>query len=132
MITAAPREVARVGPPTGLAGKGHSPRHHRPAPSDHAAMLDIGHAPNARVPRNKPRDELHAVVTAFLSQPGALPKVALEQLFARRDIPLRDKPCGACSTRPPRAPTKLDVEDLDIPNRRAVIRRTNGELDYLH
>jgi integrase len=184
-------------------------------------MVDPQQAPNARIPRDKPRDDLTAAVDAFLSQPGlsrqtrrsyrltlaglataldtagaapsaaaieaaarlrwgtvapatwnrhaatvrsflgyaarhgllgelavdlarrrepadrtrALPKAALERLWMRRDVALRDKALWLLlyetAARANEALT-LDVEDLDLPNRRSAIRGKNGELDYLH
>jgi integrase len=190
-------------------------------PSNHAAMTDLRHAPNTRIPRDKPDADLQEAVDAFLSQPGlspqtrrsyrltlaaltaaldaagaeltaaaieaasrlrwgtvapatwnrhaatvrsflryaarhgllpelrveldrrrepadrtrALPKAALERLFSRRDVALRDKTLWRLlyetAARANEA-LSLDVEDLDLPNRRAASRGKNGELDYLH
>jgi integrase/recombinase XerC/integrase/recombinase XerD len=65
----------------------------------------------------------------------ALPKAALERLWARRDIPLVDKTLWRLlyetAARAGEA-LSLNVEDLDLANRRAVIRGKNGELDFLH
>jgi integrase len=65
----------------------------------------------------------------------ALPKAALERLFARRDIALRDKTLWRLlyetAARANEA-LALNLEDLDLPNRRAAIRGKNGETDYLH
>jgi integrase len=65
----------------------------------------------------------------------ALPSAALERLWSRRDIALRDKTLWRLlyetAARANEA-LALDIEDLDLPNRRAAIRGKNGELDYLH
>jgi integrase/recombinase XerC/integrase/recombinase XerD len=65
----------------------------------------------------------------------ALPKAALERLWNRRDVALRDKTLWRLlyetAARAGEA-LSLDVDDLDLPNRRAAIRGKNGELDYLH
>lgn len=65
----------------------------------------------------------------------ALPTAALERLWARRDIPLGDKALWRLlyetAARASEA-LALDVEDLDLPNRRAVIYGKNGERDFLH
>jgi integrase/recombinase XerD len=64
-----------------------------------------------------------------------LPKAALEQLLSRRDVALRDKTLWRLLYETAARNNEalcLDVEDLDVPNRRAVIRGKNGELDYLH
>ena len=65
----------------------------------------------------------------------ALPRAALERLWARRDIALVDKTLWRLlyetAARAGEA-LSLNVEDLDLANRRAVIRGKNGELDYLH
>jgi integrase len=65
----------------------------------------------------------------------ALPKAALERSWARRDIPLVDKTLWRLlyetAARAGEA-LSLNVEDLDLANRRAVIRGKNGELDFLH
>jgi integrase len=65
----------------------------------------------------------------------ALPGAALERLFNRRDIALRDKTLWRLlyetAARANEA-LSLDVDELDLPNRRAAIRGKNGELDYLH
>jgi integrase/recombinase XerD len=65
----------------------------------------------------------------------ALPKAALERLWARRDVHLRDKALWRLlyetAARASEAPA-LNVEDLGLPNRRAAIRGKNGELDHLH
>ena len=65
----------------------------------------------------------------------ALPHAALERLWARRDVALRDKTLWRLlyetAARASEA-LSLNVEDLDLPARRAVIRGKNGELDYLH
>ena len=42
--------------------------------------------------------------------------------------------CGGCCTRPPRGRprcSRLDVEDLDLPNRRAKVRRKGGAIDVI-
>jgi integrase len=184
-------------------------------------MADLRRAPNARIPRDKPDDELDAAVAALLSQPAlsaqtrrsyrltlaalaaaldaagaeptaaaieaaarlrwgtvapatwnrhaatvrsflryacrrgllpelrveldrrrepadrtrALPKAALERLWSRRDIALRDRTLWRLLYETAARANEalcLNVEDLDAPNRRAVIRGKNGELDYLH
>ena len=65
----------------------------------------------------------------------ALPKAALERLWARRDVPLGDRTLWRLlyetAARAGEA-LSLNVEDLDLANRRAVIRGKNGELDFLH
>ena len=65
----------------------------------------------------------------------ALPSAALERLWSRRDVALRDKTLWRLlyetAARAGEA-LALDIEDLDLPNRRAAIRGKNGELDYLH
>src|SRR5215218_9079171 len=65
----------------------------------------------------------------------ALPKAALERLFSRRDVALRDKTLWRLlyetAARANEA-LALDVDDVDLPNRRAAIRGKNGETDYLH
>ena len=45
--------------------------------------------------RREPRDQTRAI-----------PYDDLEALWSRRDIGLREKPCGGCCTKPPPAPTK--------------------------
>ncbi len=184
-------------------------------------MVDLRHAPNPRIPRDKPAADLQAAVDAFLSQPGlsaqtrrsyrltlaalttaldaagaeptaaaieaaarlrwgtvapatwnrhaatvrsflgyaarhgllgevrveldrrrepadrtrALPNAALERLFSRRDIALREKTLWRLlyeTAGRANEALSLDVEDLDLANRRAVIRGKNGERDYLH
>ena len=59
----------------------------------------------------------------------ALPSAALERLFARRDIALREKTLWRLlyetAARANEA-LALDIEDLDLPNRRAAIRGKNG------
>jgi integrase len=65
----------------------------------------------------------------------ALPKAALERLWNRRDVALRDKALWRLLYETAARANEalcLNVEDLDVPNRRAVIRGKNGELDYLH
>ena len=76
--------------------------------------------------------------TAGASRPTAparLREAALERLFNRRDIALRDKTLWRLlyetAARANEA-LSLDVDELDLPNRRAAIRGENGELDYLH
>jgi integrase len=63
----------------------------------------------------------------------ALPKAALERLWNRRDVALRDKTLWRLlyetAARAGEA-LSLDVDDLDLANRRAAIRGKNGELDY--
>ena len=65
----------------------------------------------------------------------ALPRAALERLWARRDVRARRKTLWRLlyetAARAGEA-LSLNVEDLDLANRRAVIRGKNGELDYLH
>lgn len=65
----------------------------------------------------------------------ALPRAALERLWARRDIAMVDKTLWRLlyetAARAGEA-LALNVEDLDLANRRAVIRGKNGELDFLH
>jgi integrase len=65
----------------------------------------------------------------------ALPKAALERLWARRDVAPRDKTLWRLlyetAARAGEA-LSLNVEDLDLPARRAAIRGKNGERDYLH
>ena len=65
----------------------------------------------------------------------ALPKAALERLFNRRDVALRDKALWRLLYETAARATEalcLNVEGLDVPNRRAAIRGKNGEIDYLH
>jgi integrase len=54
----------------------------------------------------------------------ALTRRQLERLFARRDLPLRSEPCDGCCETAARANEllALDVEDLDLANRRARVR----------
>jgi integrase len=65
----------------------------------------------------------------------ALPHAPLERLWSRRDVALRDKTLWRLlyetAARASEA-LSLNVEDLDLAPRRAVIRGKNGELDYLH
>src|SRR5215218_9320845 len=60
----------------------------------------------------------------------ALPQAALERLWNRRDIALRDKTLWRLlyetAARANEA-LALDVDDVDLPNRRAAIRGKNGE-----
>jgi integrase len=64
-----------------------------------------------------------------------LPYAALERLWSRRDVARRDKTLWRLlyetAARASEA-LSLNVEDLDLPACRAVIRGKNGELDYLH
>ncbi len=65
----------------------------------------------------------------------AIPHAALERLWGRRDVALRDKTLWRLlyetAARANEA-LSLNVDDLDLPNRRAVTRGKSGELDYLH
>lgn len=65
----------------------------------------------------------------------SLPKAAPERLFARRDVAPRDKTLWRLLYETAAGTNEalcLNVEDVDIPNRRATVRGKNGELDYLH
>jgi integrase len=65
----------------------------------------------------------------------ALPHAALKRLWSRRDVALREKTLWRLlyetAARAGEA-LSLNVEDLDLPARCAVIRGKNGELDYVH
>ena len=41
-----------------------------------------------------------------LNATRAVPRPAIDRALTRRDVPLREKTCGGCSTRPPPAPAR--------------------------
>ena len=41
-----------------------------------------------------------------LNATRAVPRPAIDRALSRRDVPLRERPCGGCSTKPPPAPAK--------------------------
>ena len=86
-----------------------------------------GLLPELRVERDRRREPA--------DRTRALPKAALERLWNRRDVGLRDKTLWRLlceSAARASEALALDVEDLDLPNRRAAMRGKNGELDFLH
>jgi integrase/recombinase XerD len=99
-------------------------------------MSSAQRAPNACIPRDKPDDELQSAVAAFLSQPGLSPQTRRSSgCSTGATSRYATAPCGGCSTRTAARANEalcLNVEDLDVPNRRAAIRGKNGETDYLH
>jgi integrase len=64
-----------------------------------------------------------------------LPKAAIERQLSRRDVPLREKtPWRMLYETAARASEilALDVEQLDLENRRAPIRSKGGEIEWVH
>jgi integrase len=64
-----------------------------------------------------------------------LPRHELERLWARRDIPLREKAFWRLLYETAARASeilRLDTEDLDIPNKRAQVRSKGGDIEVVH
>lgn len=85
-------------------------------------MATSRRARNVHIPRDTAQERLQAAIDAFFSQPGfsqqTLPHAALERLWGRRDVALRDRTLWRLlyetAARASEA-LSLNVEDLDLP-----------------
>ena len=68
-------------------------------------------------------------------QTRAIPRVELERLLARRDVPLREKALWRLLFETAARADEvlgLDVDDVDLPNRRAVVAGKGGHRELVH
>ena len=64
----------------------------------------------------------------------AIPYAQLDRLWRRDDVAVREN-CGVCCMRPPlahRRSLSLNVEDVDLENKRARVRSKGGDTEWLH
>ena len=88
---------------------------------------------------NRNRDALRGLLAycqtqGWVGDAGALSRPDVEQLLAREDIALREKALWRLlyETAARSAEVlRLDVEDLDLPNRKAKVRRKGGAIDVI-